>query len=175
MWRQHCRFAGYRRYIFAPVGAKSLTCDYVFPRAQNLLNCSNFMKKISLERKHLVLAIVCLTIISFFLSNLDYPPISKLVSGQFGLSNSQSGLITSIYFVPYASMQIPSGYFADRYGPGRTMLLGSIIMALSPLIFVAGDSFDLALLSRFIAGFSGGIVIRFECQACFRVVSEGRA
>ncbi|MFI5420393.1 MAG: MFS transporter [Nitrososphaerales archaeon] len=120
-----------------------------------------------MEKKHVVLAVVCLTMISFVFSSLDYPPISKLVSSQLLLSNSQSGLITSIYFIPYASMQIPGGYFADRFGPGKTILVGSFVMALAPLLFIAGDSFSAALISRVVAGASGGVVF----PSCVRLIS----
>ncbi|MDA4111889.1 MAG: MFS transporter [Thaumarchaeota archaeon] len=111
-----------------------------------------------MERKNIVLFVILASMISFVLSSLDYPPISKLVSSQLQLSNSQSGLITSVYFIPYASMQIPSGFLADRYGAGKTLLAGSFVMALAPFLFIAGGNYDAILLSRAIAGASGGMV-----------------
>lgn len=92
------------------------------------------------------------------LSNLDFPPISRLVSEQFGLSDVQTGLVTSFFFVPYASMQIPGGYLADRYGPARTLLFASFIMSIAPLLFLYGGSTNAIYASRIVAGASGGVV-----------------
>jgi len=110
------------------------------------------------ERRYFVLVIVLAETVSFMLSNLNFPSISKLVTEQFALSNAQTGLVTSFYFIPYASMQIPGGYLADRFGSARTLLVASFIMALAPLLFLTGSSFDAILASRFVAGASGGIV-----------------
>ena len=87
----------------------------------------------ALERRYFVLVIVVAATVSFVLSNLDFPPISKLVTDQFDLSNAQTGLVTSFYFIPYASMQIPGGYLADRFGSARTLLVASFVMALAPV------------------------------------------
>jgi len=114
--------------------------------------------KSSLEQRFLVLVIVLAATVSFVLSNLNFPSISKLVTDQFGLTNAQTGLVTSFYFIPYASMQIPGGYLADRFGSARTLLVASFIMALAPLLFLAGGSFDAILASRSMAGASGGVV-----------------
>jgi MFS family permease len=110
------------------------------------------------ENRIYVLGIVVIVMISFILSNLNFPPISKLVSEQFGLSSVQTGLVTSFFFIPYASMQIPGGYFADRFGSARTLLVATFIMALAPLIFLYGGSIYAIFASRFVAGMSGGVV-----------------
>ena len=105
-----------------------------------------------------MLIIVLAAMIAFVLANLDFPPVSKLISGQYGLSNAQTGLVTSFFFIPYASMQIPGGYLADRYGSSRTLFTATLVMGLAPLIFLYGDSVYAVYASRFIAGTSGGIV-----------------
>ncbi len=96
--------------------------------------------------------------IAFMLANLDFPPVSKLISAQYGLTNAQTGLVTSFFFIPYASMQIPGGFLADRYGSARTLLVATFIMGLAPLIFLYGGSINAVYASRAIAGASGGIV-----------------
>jgi len=104
-----------------------------------------------------VLAIVVVAMIAFVLSNLDFPPVSKLVSAQYGLTNAETGLVTSFFFIPYASMQIPGGYLADRYGSARTLLVATLIMGLAPLLFLYGGSINSIYVSRAIAGASGGV------------------
>lgn len=81
-----------------------------------------------------------------------------MVSDQFALTNAQTGLVTSFYFVPYALMQVPGGYFADRFGAARSLLISSFIMSLAPVLFVYGNSVGWIFASRVIAGASGGVV-----------------
>ena len=110
------------------------------------------------EKRWYVLVIVIAATVAFVLSNLDFPPISRLVANQFGLNNSQTGLVTSFYFVPYASMQIPGGYLADRFGAARSLAAATFVMSLAPLIFLFGGSADAIYASRVVAGASGGVV-----------------
>ena len=65
-------------------------------------------------------------------------------------------------------MQIPGGYLADRFGPGKTLFIASFVMALAPLVFIGGNNFSAALSSRLIAGASGGAVF----PSCVRLVSS---
>jgi MFS transporter, ACS family, glucarate transporter len=102
--------------------------------------------------------IVLAATVAFMLSNLDFPPITRLVSVQFGLSDTQTGLVTSFYFIPYASMQIPGGYLADRFGSAKSLLAASFIMALAPVIFLLGGSVYGIYASRVVAGAAGGVV-----------------
>jgi MFS family permease len=117
----------------------------------------NYSSSLEQNRKY-VLVIVLAATIAFILSNLNFPPISKLVSDQFSLNNAQTGLVTSFFFIPYASMQIPGGYFADRFGSARSLFVATVIMALAPLLFVYGNSLNAIYASRAIAGASGGVV-----------------
>lgn len=104
-----------------------------------------------------MLIIVVTAMISFVLSNLDFPPISRVVSDQFSLTNAETGLVTSLYFVPYASMQIPGGYLADRFGSARSLFAAICVISVSPLIFITGNSVNALFASRVIAGAAGGV------------------
>src|SRR5579864_444701 len=99
---------------------------------KRLLNYGNTL----VEKRAYVLAIVVTVTVSFLFANLDFPPIAKLVANQFGLSDVQIGLVTSFFFIPYASMQIPGGYLADRFGAARSLAVATFVMSLAPLIFL---------------------------------------
>jgi MFS family permease len=128
--------------------------EFLPENSTDLLNYSSSLE----QKRSYVLVIVLATMVAFMLSNLDFPPISKLVSDQYGLTNAQTGLVTSFFFIPYASMQIPGGYFADRFGSARSLFLATLIMALAPLIFLFGGSLNAVYASRIVAGASGGVV-----------------
>jgi MFS family permease len=127
------------------------------PGSSNRESLLNYGSKLQ-EKRFYVLPIVLAAAVAFMLSNLNFPPISKLISDQFSLSNAQTGLVTSFYFIPYAAMQIPGGYFADRFGSSRSLLASVFIMSLAPFIFIYGGSVTAIYVSRVVAGASGGVV-----------------
>ena len=102
---------------------------------------------------------VCtLSFVAFDLILFSYPPISKLVSENLQLSFTQSGLVTSVFPLAYAMMQVPGGYLADRFGGGRALLVSLVLLSFSPLIFVLGNTFTLVLISRVFAGVACGVI-----------------
>ena len=58
----------------------------------------------------------------FYLTNL-FRTINALISGQLAsdlaLDAVDLGLLTSVYFLTLAAVQIPIGIYLDRYGPRR--------------------------------------------------------
>jgi MFS family permease len=72
--------------------------------------------------------------------------IAKDLAAEFALSPADVGLLTSMYLLSFAAMQVPVGVFLDRYGPRRVVasLLG--IAGLGALGFaLAGSLVELAL------------------------------
>jgi len=131
-----------------------------------------------MERKYLVLIIALFSQIAFGVSVLSYPPISGIFKQQFALTNAQSGFITSAFFLSYLLMQISGGYLADKFGPARSMLFSTFVMAGAPLIFVLGNSYAAAVASRLIGGIAGGILFPAEVRLLshwFHINDLGRA
>jgi MFS family permease len=110
-------------------------------------------------RRYYTLAVATLGFVALGVSLLSYPTISTLVSQQFGLSNTESGLMTSAFALTYTIMQIPAGLIADRIGGAKTLLVSLSVVTVAPLVFIFGNSFDAALLSRAIAGAGAGMIL----------------
>ncbi|MFC0673906.1 MFS transporter [Brachybacterium hainanense] len=86
-------------------------------------------------------------------------PVQELVRVQFGLTNSQVGLISSLFFIVYVLTQIPSGILGDRVGRIRLITVGFVIFGIATsLTGVAGMThlFGALLLMRAMAGFGEG-------------------
>ena len=66
--------------------------------------------------------------------------ISPDLTASLGISASSLGLLTSAYFVAFASMQIPCGILLDRYGPRRVEPVLLIGAALGAVAFAASDT-----------------------------------
>jgi MFS family permease len=113
----------------------------------------------SSSRRYYTLAVATLGFVVLGVSLLNYPTISTLVSQQFGLSNTESGLLTSAFALTYTVIQIPAGLTADRIGGAKTLLVSLSVVTVAPLVFIFGNSFDAALLSRAIAGAGAGMIL----------------
>ena len=109
-------------------------------------------------RRDRILLIDFLMRISFGLANFSYPAISRLVADQFGLSNTETGLVNSAFFAAYAVMQIPGGFIVEKIGSPRSLFSSSLLMSLGPIIFIAGGSYESALISRVVSGAAAGVL-----------------
>src|ERR1700692_4252910 len=68
---------------------------------------------------------ICLLLfLTWVMSYVDrslMPMALPLISQEFHLSPTVMGVVISAFFVGYASMQIPGGILADKFGPRKTM------------------------------------------------------
>ena len=79
----------------------------------------------------------------YYLSYL-FRTINALIAGdltaELGLSAADLGLLTSVYFLVFAAVQLPCGVLLDRYGP-RTRLSSALLLLASvgSLVFALAD------------------------------------
>ena len=90
--------------------------------------------------------------ISYFFRNVNAIIEADLV-GDLGFSAASLGLLTSVYFISFASFQLPLGLLLDRFGPRRTESVLLIFAALGALIFSMAESLSGLILGRLLIGF----------------------
>ncbi|UCH49907.1 MAG: MFS transporter [Betaproteobacteria bacterium] len=92
----------------------------------------------------------------YFLSYL-YRSVNAVIStdliDEFGLSASALGLLTSAYFLGFASLQIPVGLMLDRIGPRRTNSFLLLLAGSGAVVFSMADGLSGLLLGRALIGF----------------------
>lgn len=90
--------------------------------------------------------------------------IAPQLTAQIGLTAADLGLLTSCYFLAFASFQLPLGLLLDRYGPRRVQSALLLSAALGAALFAAGDSLvELAVARAFIGlGVAGGLMSSFK-------------
>lgn len=81
------------------------------------------------------LARICTSRIFFALIFTTYSAALPLLKTDWGMSASQAGLVQSGWHAGYLISLFTVGFIADRYGAKRTFLAGSVLAALSALIF----------------------------------------
>ena len=83
---------------------------------------------------------------------------------EFDLSASELGLLTSMFFLAFASMQIPVGIMLDRLGPRVTNTFFLLFGGVGAVLFAVADNITDLLIARAIigAGFSAALMSSFK-------------
>ena len=78
--------------------------------------------------------------------------ITDQLMRDFNVTASTIGLLTSIQFFVYTSLQVPMGILADRYGPNFFLIIGATLTGLGTIIYsLGGDEFVL-FFARILTG-----------------------
>lgn len=83
-------------------------------------------------------------------------PVQTMIEAEFGLNKAQVGLISSVFFLTYAAMQIPSGILGDRFGRTKLIAIGFAIFGIFTGLTGLAGSFGILLLYRAMAGVGQG-------------------
>ena len=75
------------------------------------------------------------------------------LAADIGVGPSALGLLTSVYFISFASFQLPLGILLDRYGPRKTETVLVMFAGLGALIFSQAQSLTGLLIGRAFIGF----------------------
>ncbi|MFD1773127.1 MFS transporter [Paenibacillus rhizophilus] len=78
--------------------------------------------------------------------------ITDQLMKDFNVSASTIGLLTSIQFLAYASLQIPIGILSDRYGPNLFLIAGALLNGLGTLVYSFAPNEFVLLVSRSLVG-----------------------
>ena len=93
----------------------------------------------------------------FYICRFSFFSIMPIVAEELGLTHMSLAWISSILFVGYAVMLIPSGFLADKYNPVNVLLTGSIISSSSNMLMALAASEDWLKILMFINGIGQGM------------------
>jgi len=101
--------------------------------------------------------------LSYFFRTINAVIVPQL-TGDFGLTASTIGLLTSVYFLAFAGMQIPIGLLVDRFGPRKVQTVLLLVAALGAFGFAFGRTFPELILARGLigAGVAGSLMVSFS-------------
>jgi MFS family permease len=93
--------------------------------------------------------------LGYFLSYL-FRTINALLAApltaEFRLDASHLGLMTSVYFLTFAAIQLPLGALMDRYGPRRVQSGILLVAAAGAAVFGAANRFEMLVIGRGLIG-----------------------
>ncbi len=99
----------------------------------------------------LVATLVAAYAISQFLRN-SIGVIASDLARELHLSATQTGLLSSAFFLSFAAAQIPVGIAIDRYGPKRAMLATAVLAVVGTILFALAPSAAVLIAARAIMG-----------------------
>jgi MFS family permease len=109
----------------------------------------------------------------YFLSYF-FRTINAVIWGQLtaelGLDASHLGLMTSVYFLTFATIQLPLGVLLDRFGPRRVQSGLLLVAAGGAALFARSDQFASLVVGRALIGFgvAGALIAGLKAiVSCF--------
>ncbi|MBU1155616.1 MAG: MFS transporter [Proteobacteria bacterium] len=85
--------------------------------------------------------------------------LAEDIMRSFGASGATTGLLASAYFYPYALMQAPGGFIADKLGPRRLVTLSMLAASLGSVLFAMSVGVGTAFWSRVLVGLGVSVVL----------------
>lgn len=110
---------------------------------------------INLLTKNRAIIVFLVFALGYFISTLiraSTATLSPVFSQELGLNSGDLGLLAGGYFLGFAAMQLPSGYFLDKYGPKKIIAFFLIIALISTIAFSKSENFLNLLMSRILIG-----------------------
>jgi len=116
---------------------------------QTVKNDPNYYKKI--------IVTLCLGWVVIWIYRTILTPIYPQIQESLGnISDTQVGLVASIYFFAYTGMQIPSGILVDKFGQKRVLIPAFIIFALAACVIGTSSTITQVYIGALLAGLSTG-------------------
>jgi ACS family hexuronate transporter-like MFS transporter len=101
---------------------------------------------------------VCWALVMFDITGIDY--LMPFIAPNLKLSNTQIGLLFSLYFVPFGISSYVTGELTDRLGKRWPLLLTVMVLfSLGSVLPALATSFATLLISRLIMGLFGGPIL----------------
>ena len=114
------------------------------------------MKKRLLSAPGIVLLLLCLMYFLTYVDRVNIATAGPIIKKEFGLSNTQLGLIFSGFAYPYALFQVMGGWVGDKLGPRRTLLICGAIWALATALTGLATGLASLMFFRIALGFGEG-------------------
>ena len=123
---------------------------------------------------NIVLFLLCLMYLITYIDRVNISTAAVEIRKEFGLSNTQLGLIFSAFAYPYAVFQIIGGWVGDTFGPRRTLFACGLIWAVATIL--TGFSFGIVSLFvfRVMLGFGEGATFPTATRAMQYWTPAGR-
>lgn len=112
-------------------------------------------------------------LIVFLQGLVFYGAIATIYRESRGVSISGIYIIEAVYFILTIIMEVPWGWFADRFGYKRTLVISNILFFLSKIVFWKASGFLLFLFERVLLAASLSGLSGCDSALLFESLGEG--
>src|SRR3977135_1227500 len=123
---------------------------------------------------NVVLFLLCMMYLITYIDRVNISTAASVIKTEFGLSNTQLGLIFSAFAYPYAIFQIIGGWVGDRFGPRRTLFACGLIWAVATILTGFASGIVSLFLCRVLLGFGEGATFTTATRAMQYWTPAGR-
>ena len=114
----------------------------------------NIIKKNIDKFKELKKNYVIMCILAALQGLVFYAPISTLYRTSRGISVAEIFLTETVLLITMILFEIPFGYFSDKYGYKKTLIVSSIILFISKVVFFSAYSIEMFIVQAILSGIS---------------------
>src|ERR1700709_2573264 len=105
---------------------------------------------------HIILALLCLMYFITYIDRVNISTAASAIQDEFGFSKTQLGLVFSAFAYPYLVCQVIGGWFSDRFGARRTLVVCGLVWALATMLTGLVGSLGTMLAARALLGLGEG-------------------
>jgi MFS family permease len=86
---------------------------------------------------------------------------------ELGLNQTEIFILESTWAASILIFEIPSGYFADKFGRKLSMIIGSVLMTLANFLYVGASGFEILLIANLLMGLSYSFISGADSAIAF--------
>lgn len=132
------------------------------------------MRRLVFRPTAITLALLALM---YFITYLDRVNVSTAAVGfksEFGLTNTELGLVFSAFAYPYLAFQIIGGWVSDRFGTRKTLMVCGVTWAAATALMGIAAGFTSLILIRLLLGLGEGATFPAATAAMSRWVARAK-
>jgi MFS family permease len=126
------------------------------------------MKIRKISASHGVLAMLCLMYFITYVDRVNVSTAAVAFKQELSLSNTQVGFVFSAFAYPYFVFQIIGGWFSDRFGARRTLLVCGVVWAAATVLTGFAGGLASMLAARVMLGLGEGATFPAATHAMSR-------
>jgi len=132
------------------------------------------MKRWKPRAPSIVLSLLCVMYFLTYIDRVNVATAASAIKKDFGLSNTQLGLVFSGFAYPYLLFQVIGGWIGDRLGPRKTLVICGAIWAVATAITGLATGLFSLMVFRIALGFGEGATFPTATRAMQSWTPVGR-
>jgi predicted MFS family arabinose efflux permease len=87
--------------------------------------------------------------------------VAPLLTGEFGVSIADIGVLIGLYFAPGIALALPGGAIGQKFGDKNTVLGALLLMLTGSVLMAMATSWNIQIAGRLVAG-AGGVILTVQ-------------